>query len=116
MWNLPAQVPEKWHEVLILPVLFTIFALLIWFPGRSAQFKHGVTWKWWALGPLLIALYSGSQYFMYMRDAVYAEMVSVYGRKLTYAHYMSFVFPVLVLVGLLVWNKFDKRLIAQDNL
>lgn len=111
---LPDTVPSSWYDPLLLPVLLTIVGAIVYLFGRNAEFKMQSKWKWWALAPFLLGLWTGFGPASYLSDPVYRAAVDEYGKKMLFAHYGAFIVPfvgVLVAVG---WHLLDRKLEARS--
>ncbi len=103
--------PQQWHEPLYVPILFSMVAAGIFAAGKAAQIREGrpKPFRWAALLPLAIALYSGISTVSCLRDSFYRALMSDWGKKGAFGHYGAIAVPVMVLGGMLLWEWINKR-------
>jgi hypothetical protein len=106
--------PENFVDVLILPVLTVVFALLLrlggW--GRDRSGGNGKWLKIAALFPLAFGIWIGLQqvWAIHNPDTGYLYAKTIDGKKVLFSHYLSLILPLLTLVGFLVWSRVERRL------
>jgi hypothetical protein len=119
---IPETLPNNWWEVLLLPGFFSVFGVIIWIAGHQNEVKAGrrSPWKWIALIPFGIALYTGLQWTWPMfapgaHAAFYRTGIEPYGTKMRVAHYSAFFFPVLIIFALGIWMVIERKLIERGE-
>ncbi|RYG39818.1 hypothetical protein EON79_23680 [bacterium] len=103
--------PETMGPVLLLPLLFTFFAIA----GRVAARTY---WRnfgkrkphWWYVYPLLaLALYSGMKwvYFMWNPDILERTMYlqTLITNKVKIAHYLAFLIPLITTIWIVLYDR-----------
>jgi hypothetical protein len=110
------EIPDSWYEVLLLPLIFSVFGVVMWIGSRNAELKTGKPrpWKWAAAIPFLIALYTGWDPIARVRDFMYREAIEPLGKKMLMAHYAAFLVPVVALIALAVWHYMDVKRVASE--
>jgi hypothetical protein len=114
------DIPSSWFEPLLLPFFFSLGAVIIWFSGHVAEVKGGrkVPWKWSAALLFFLALWSGWAPFhaVQLSDtaAFYKSQFEGAGRKWVAAHYLAFLLPFLIIVGIAAFHAVE-RVIHRDR-
>lgn len=105
------EFPDSWYEPMLLPVFMAAAAAIIWIGARSTELKTSTKrpWKWAAILPLLLAFKAGVTAVMNVGDPFYRSAIAGYGKKMVFSHYAAFVIPLLVLIGVFVWQALDAR-------
>jgi hypothetical protein len=103
--------PQFWAEPLYVPVLFSIVAFGVFAAGKAAEIREGTPkpFRWVALVPMAVALYSGLSTGNCLLDSIYRSLVTDWGKKGALGHYGAVAFPILVLAGMFVWEWLSKR-------
>jgi hypothetical protein len=110
------DLPDSWYEVLLLPVFFSAVGAVIYVSGRNAEIRDAAKpWKWWAALPFGLALLAGWRPFMSIRDSFYQAAIEPNGKKMLYAHYGSFLLPLIVMGGIAAWQYMDTRRRAAEE-
>ncbi|HZH99164.1 MAG TPA: hypothetical protein VEX38_09355 [Fimbriimonadaceae bacterium] len=114
------EIPSSWYEPMLLPFFFSLAGIIVWFSGHIAEVKSGrkIAWKWVAALLFLIALWSGWAPFHAIQLAdtapFYKSQIEPAGRKATYSHYMAFLMPFLIVLGIFGYHAIE-RVIHRDK-
>lgn len=119
MFNSATGSPDSVGQLILMPLLFTFFAL-------AARMSARIYWRnfgkrknhYWYVYPLLvIALYFGFQriYPLYNPDdfvrTAYAQTITT--NKLYYGHYIAFLIPLVSLLGVIVYDLRERATVSR---
>jgi len=100
-----------WYSTMLLPLVILLFGAIFYLGGRyndNRTLKQTPT-RWIGLGLVLISLWLGLNRFMWTFDLMYGEILrKSAGKKFLWAHYVSFLLPLiglLIILGLQFWDK-----------
>src|SRR4051794_478128 len=85
-------------DVLLLPVGLTFLGFVIFYAGWFVENRlTKAPWKWIAVAPVAYAIVVGFDTMQKYRDPFYSSLIDSAGggRKMVFAHYGSFVIPIL---------------------
>ncbi len=103
--------PPSWIDILLLPLLLTLFAGILLGFALNSENATGKTGTSWYIGLALgaLAFVDGVSVAWQMRDAFYRASLYGSGMKVVLAHYAAPILPALVVgiaVGVhLYWRK-----------
>jgi len=108
---------NSWFSTMLVPCIILFLAAIFYFGGRYNDQRTGkpTATRWIGVGLTLISLWFGTERFMWTRDLMYGELLKRAGDKFIWAHYLSFILPViavLIIVGLQWWDKKQEEFIA----
>lgn len=110
------DLPDAWYEVLLLPVFFAAIGVIVWVAGRNAELKdQAKPWKWLAALPFALALITGVEPLLKIRDFFYAAAIRPFGEKMQIAHYAAFLVPLLCVVGLAAWEVIYRKVSSHQD-
>ena len=99
-----------WYEPLIMPGIFTIFGVFIWWLAMLGEMKgKPAPWKWLGVVFFLLAMWFGFGYMVRMFDPVYYASLPSHIKRFTVPHYLAFFLPLLALIGCFVWQYASKK-------
>lgn len=111
--------PDSISDVLLLPLLFTFFALAARISARIYWRNFGKRKRhWWYVYPLLaLAIFFGADwmYKMFNPDSLTRMMYlgTLTSRKVLAAHYLSFFIPLLTTIGIVLYDRLEAKRISR---
>lgn len=111
IFDAPQGQPSSWYAPMSMPLLLAFFGGAIWVLGRLNDTRTGKKSWFKYLGLLLAgyALVTGFAQVLWLRDVMYGSIVNDHGKKMIFAHWISFLFPLFVLLGSVGWYLYDRR-------
>lgn len=101
--------PESTLEIMMVPLLWLFIGFFAYVGSNRYLEAEGKRPKWMPVIYVcfFFALLFGLQKVMYTRDLLYAQ--TLVSGKIRYAHYLSFIFPLLTAAGIGVREFARKR-------
>lgn len=112
--------PESMNEVLLLPLLFTFFAVAARVAARTYWRNFGRRKPhWWYVYPLLaLALLFGAKwiYLLFNPDSLDRTMYlqTLITRKVRVAHYVAFLLPLLTTIGIVLYDRAENERVRRQ--
>ena len=107
--------PDDFLSVLGWPVLLAVIGCVIFYVAWRVENRLGkAPWKWAAFVPAVIALFIGLMNVIHYSDPFFAADVGT-GKKMMIAYWTSFVFPLLALIGLVLFQFFKHKLYVDPD-
>ena len=106
--------PDSLLDLMIVPLLALFFGVLMRFVGwnRHRMGKKSAAWNVLAVVVLGLGVYAGAKTVWNLYDpelgSLYRE--TIWQRRILYAHYAALALPMLALIGVLLWNLFERKL------
>ena len=111
--------PDKLTDIILLPVLFTILGIVVWFLGWGAKQNLGrfPMWHWaafvlWGLGLIVGGRFLWNVLEMFNPNAIF-YVKTIFNNRIYYAHIGAPIIPLLPVIILGGWQWWDAR---QDKL
>lgn len=97
------DIPSSPVDVLMLPMIVLFFGALVYIGGyvKGTQIRKLPRFRWIGTAILVLAAFLGFQnmWHLWNPDTGTLYRDSIVSRRIIYAHYISFFFPVLCLIG-----------------
>ncbi len=108
--------PLKWYEPLYVPILFSLVAAAMFAGAKVSEIREGKPkpFRWAAMLPLAVALYSGLTTVSCLSDSFYMSQMKDWAKKGYAGHFGALALPVLVLGGMFFWEWWNKRNSFRD--
>ncbi len=99
----------NWYDPLIMPGIFTVFGLLVWWMGSMAEQKGKPgSWKW--VGVVLLVIGAGFGYTHFQQqtgsspeDVLYRASLPI-NRRFAGANYLAFFLPLVGILVCVAWH------------
>ena len=96
--------PQSAMDIVITSLIFAFFGVMWFVAAIRYELSYDKKAKWWkgCFALLGIAALLGLQRMAFLTNFAYANTVIT--RKLLYAHYLSFLIPVLCIASIILYN------------
>lgn len=107
------DIPNSLSDVLLLPAILVIFAILTYGLATVAKVQEDKApkYRYLAYVFLAVAMYVGAQhlYAAYNPDTGMFYRAGLFSKKMLFAHYVSFFAPLIFLIGAIFYERWYRK-------
>ncbi len=103
-----SEIPQSPTDVLMLPLIILFFGAVVYAAAyaKGMQVRKLPMFRFIGVALIVIAIFLGFQSFWQLQDALYKASI---GKRVLYAHYLGFFFPLLCAIAVGVMEFLFRR-------